>query len=182
MDIQDILKNIDYNEFIVKYSLINPDINLITKFFNILDNYTIKDILLSKTNYDYGNNILFETLFHSDINIIILLLKQAIKCKIDLKNMIDNYNNNLLHLAIERDNYNIVELLLKQKCDIHKNNNDNESPLDYSHDSNINLIELKEFIDIEEVNKKLKLFCGFHTRLGNNSPIRYLPFDLIYNI
>ena len=182
MDIKDIINNIDYKEYIIKYCFDNENYDEIKNFIINLDIDTIKKLLLYEYNYNYGCNLLFETLFCcEDINIPILLLEYAYKCKIDLKNIKDNYNTCLLMLAVERENIKTIKFLIEKGCDIYHLNNHNESIIDLAINNNIDIIQI--YLDIKITKLKKLSFCkGFHNRLGSNSKLNILPYDLIQNI
>lgn len=128
-----------------------------------------------------GKTILHVASEHIDIPICkFLLYKNADP------NILDINGNNAIQYVLKNNNYGIniykeqlIGILIKYKCNPHLNNNNNESSIDYGLKKNINILDIEYNVKLENAKKRLNIFKGIHYRLGENSVLKNLPFDLI---
>ena len=90
-----------------------------------------------------------------------------------LEKVLSNGTNSKIYKEI------FIKYLISRGSNIHLLNNNNTSIIDLGNIYNIDILKLDHEVKLTNAKKKLNMFKGIHYRLGENSVLKNLPFDLI---
>lgn len=106
-------------------------------------------------------------------------------------NILDSYGNNCINYILKHNGIHnekrfekrkLIELLINFNANPNVINNKNESSYFIAKKQNLKLELIEKKVKLNKIKKNLILHQGLHERLGKNSVLKNLPFDLFDKI
>ena len=107
-------------------------------------------------------------------------------------NILDSQGNNCINYILKNKNgmhnekrfekRKLIELLINFKANPNLKNNDDDTSYTIARKQNLKIEVLEKKVKLNKIKKNLILHKGLHERLGKNSVLKNLPFDLFDKI